>query len=482
MKNLIKIYENQAEKYNDFQKSLELLNILSEFDDIVKLNSDLIMQYNNFVESLILVLNLKLLLKNKDLLSRELELSKTQKNSNDLAAIADLLNKLKESIDKNKRKLKYLEEDYFLLKNKRNQISESIKEYQLEIQNLNAQKKECFSQINKIIRNAERSTNEKSTGLESNNGDKSSKSETIKKFQKQARDSQYKISQTETKLKEARLQFNDLNPNYEIYEKDYQNLLNTIKSDENRINTLKEELKEKSIDRKKVDFQEFDIKELASIRPSNEVETDIQNINNKLNAILESNLLLDREKPENLSRIIEELKKTESILTSNEKELNITKKKEEIIEYIENFRNFEILIEGLENLLNKFLIQINLTSKFQITVSDDNKNFLLRLSFIRSNKDTIIFEDLTTPEKIFFIISMDISIKTLQNSKIIVFSNIYTPKEYNKRGSIFRTIKKIIPVFETDKNLQKYYLIFIVSNLELKESIENLNVITIEDK
>lgn len=478
----MKFYENQEEvKYNNFKKSLELLIILSQFGDILKLNSELIMQCNNLVESLILVLNYNLLLKNKELLLRELELSKMQKNSSDLAAITDSLNKLKESIDKNKKKLKYLEEDYFQINNKRNQISESIKEYKQQIKNLNTQKKEYFSQINKIIRDAEGSTKEKSNGIDLNNDNNSSKSETIKKFQKQARASQFKISQIETELNGARSQFNDLNPKYEMYEKDYQTLLNAIKIDENRINILKEELKEKSIDRKKVNFQEFDLRELASIRSSNEIEIDIQNLNNKLHVILESNFLLNGEKPGDLSKIVEELKKIETILTSNEKNLNITKKKEEIVEYIENFRKFEILIEDLEHLLNKFLIQINIESKFQITVSDNNKDFLIRLYFVRSNKDRINFEDLTTPEKIFFIITVDITVKILQNSKIVIYSNIYAPKEYNKKGSIFRTIKKIIPIFETEKSLQNFYFVFIVSNLELKESIENLNIITIED-
>ncbi|GAH53842.1 unnamed protein product, partial [marine sediment metagenome] len=47
------------------------------------------------------------------------------------------------------------------------------------------------------------------------------------------------------------------------------------------------------------------------------------------------------------------------------------------------------------------------------------------------------------------------------------------------RGSIFRTIKNIIPVFEREDNLKNYNLIFILSNLEMKEQIKNLKVINI---
>jgi hypothetical protein len=90
------------------------------------------------------------------------------------------------------------------------------------------------------------------------------------------------------------------------------------------------------------------------------------------------------------------------------------------------------------------------------------------------------FTELTTPEKVFFLIILCISIQINLNFENIVFSNLILPNEYNKRGSIYRTLRKIIPVFEKENSLMSINLVFVISNLEMKKSIENLKIITIE--
>ena len=111
--------------------------------------------------------------------------------------------------------------------------------------------------------------------------------------------------------------------------------------------------------------------------------------------------------------------------------------------------------------------------------SEDNQEFSIKIQFNRSKKEVIEFSDLTTPEKIFFILTFFIIIQVHLNAEWIIFSNLFIESKYNKRGSIFRTIKKILPLFESDLRLNKHNLLFILSNLEMKEEIENLNIINI---
>ncbi|MFW9987862.1 MAG: hypothetical protein ACFFC3_04340, partial [Candidatus Odinarchaeota archaeon] len=87
----------------------------------------------------------------------------------------------------------------------------------------------------------------------------------------------------------------------------------------------------------------------------------------------------------------------------------------------------------------------------------------------------------TTPEKVFFIIVFYISIKLHTKSKNIILSNISILTKYNKAGSIYRTIRKILPLFEKDDILLGFNLIFILSNLELKKEIKNLKIKTIQE-
>ena len=89
---------------------------------------------------------------------------------------------------------------------------------------------------------------------------------------------------------------------------------------------------------------------------------------------------------------------------------------------------------------------------------------------------------MTTPEKIFFIISFYISCKILINSKNVIFSNLFILPIYNKGGSIYRTIRKIIPLFETDEKLSDVSIILLMSNLELKKDIEKLKIIKINER
>lgn len=199
-----------------------------------------------------------------------------------------------------------------------------------------------------------------------------------------------------------------------------------------------------------------------------------------MSEILNLNTQIDPENPENFSLITKKLLEFEELLKLKREELIIKYDQNEMLEIFERFRKFETLLNELEELLNKFLAKINIESQLQITINDENKFFFVQLNFVRNNEEHIKFEELTTPEKIFFVIILYISIKILLKIETIVFSNVFLLSQYNKL-SIYRTIRKILPVFESEENLTTTNLVFIISNLEMKKKIENLRVINIEE-
>lgn len=479
---MIKIFENQSEEYRDLNKSLKLLRHFSEYRKIANYNSKLIVQYRNIVQSLILALNYNILVKRKKKLLKELELSKIKIESSDIAAKTDLLNKLNESIKENNKKLKYREKDFLFLKNQRDQIQNTLNKFNSEIKELNIKKKEAFSQINRITRQMSENTqkNNLDLKLEDENTSSKSKSEIIKDLQKQAKDFQYQINQTKLKLNKSELKFDEINPKYEILEKDYNTLLNKIKNDELSLKNIQIELKKKVLDNKEDLIEEMDYKELDFLKPPQEIENEIQRIDSDLNEISESNKYLDNKNPENLIKIQNKLTEINKIFKNNENDVLISIENNEIEDSVKNFRKIEIFINNFEELLNRFIIEINLTIHFQIKISSDYKDFSVNLEFIRSSKESLGFEELTTPEKVFFVIMFYISIQIHLGFKSIIFSNLFLPKIYNKRGSVFRTIQKILPVFEKENNLKEFNLIFIISNLEMKNPIENIKTVKIE--
>ena len=133
-------------------KARQILEFLRNYQKISKSNSELIIQFNILVNSLISILNYNFFLKKKKKLLKKLEISKLKFKSDEMTSKTDLMNKLSEDINENKKKLKYREEDYLFLKNKKDQISKNIENLNLKIQELNTKKKECFNQINKITR------------------------------------------------------------------------------------------------------------------------------------------------------------------------------------------------------------------------------------------------------------------------------------------------------------------------------------------
>ncbi|MFX1531137.1 MAG: hypothetical protein ACFFBC_08495 [Promethearchaeota archaeon] len=478
----IRNYIERLDMSSNLEMGVSLLSILNEFHNIMKKNIDIVSQYSEILESVISILKFNSLIQKKENFLKELEIMEEYKRSSDAAAILDLLNKLNKAIEDNKKKLRYLEEDYFQRKNQIDQINETIKNYELKVRDLTSQKKEFFSQINKITREMSGSPNtvkEESKEFPEID-DNLTNAQKIKAFQRKARNAQSEINELNLKIGEIKLKYNELNPLYEIYKQDYEKLRDLIKADEKRVEECQKELRENSLENKNSYYKNLKVNDLKSVRSKQEIELDLKKTEEELNIISIPEHLYDQKNPEDLSGIVKKLNEIINILKEPKNKLKIDKSEDNIVEIFESFQRIETKIDELESLINKFLHEINLESNFKIYLNNDNKNFFIKIGFIRNNRERITFKELTTPERIFFIITYYISMEIQVKNDNIVFSNLFIPSMYNKAGSIFRTIRKILPLFINERDLASFNLIFILSNLEMKKEIKNLKLITIQ--
>jgi hypothetical protein len=415
----------------------------------------------------------------KKILYRELELSKIRKSSSELLADADLMKSLAESIKRNEVKLSYLKEDFFQRKNQIEDIQKSLSTYETLIQEQSQIKKDCFNQINKITRQMEGSKTDYSDdsflrlGIDIN----LTNSEKIRALQKKAKNTLYEIRNIKQKSKQSRTEFEELSPNYEIFKNDYEEILETIKNDQKRLGQAQENYEKKLREGKEFQFGES--KEFLSqpLRPMLEIEQEILKVESELDNLSIPNNLDKKNGPSNLSTLIEMFKEIDAILRDGDEKMKISVNENEIEEFFEHFHIFENFMKNIEQIMNNFLKEIHLRVQFNLVTNQMNTVFFVKTNFIRNFKIRANFTNLTTPEKIFFIISFFISVKILFNSKNIIFSNLFILPAYNKGGSIYRTIRKIIPLFETEENLSNVRITLLMSNLKLNKDIEKMKII-----
>ncbi|MGB5912901.1 MAG: hypothetical protein WBH31_17055, partial [Promethearchaeia archaeon] len=210
----------------------------------------------------------------------ELEIAENYKKSSNLTAITDLLKKLDKSVEDNKKRAKYLEEDYYHHKNQVDQIIKNIENHNLEIKHLNDQKKMCFTQINKISRQTEDSTSLGEDEDLKKLGIKISipNSEKIRKLQLKAKDISFNIKQIESKKEKTNLKLEKINPKYEIYKDDYEKLLNLIQRDEEKVKELQLELNKKLEETDKDLMKEKNTTDLKTLRPLSQIDEDIKRV------------------------------------------------------------------------------------------------------------------------------------------------------------------------------------------------------------
>jgi len=478
---LINLFQNQSDKLSGLESLLKILVYLSKYRKIAEYNLEVFSQFSKLIEIILLTFRNVYLSERKNQLILELELAKKHKKSSELSAIVDLINKLKESIKTNKLKLNYIKEDYFQRKNQIDQLKGKLANFEDNIRDLNHIKKTCFSHINRITRQIEGPTNNKANdsilkfGIENN----LTNAEKIRALQKKAKETQYDINQIKSISKQVKEELEKLTPHYEIYKNDYEEILETIKGDENRIRKLQINY-EKEINVNGETHIE-DIKDLLEtpIRTSFEIEGEISRINSELETISIPEEFFRTDNHSNLIDLTEKLREIDNGLKTNDEKISIRMNKKEVIKSFNQYNLFESVVKDLEGILNEFLKEVNLKMRFLLVINDTNTSLFLKIDFTRNKKEKANFEELTTPEKIFFIVSFSLSIGVLLGDDTIFFSNLFIPNIYNKGGSIYRTIRKILPLFETNEKLTKYKLIFLMSNLDLKKEINNIKIIKV---
>jgi len=480
----IRVISNESNSLSGLTNFTKILDILSGYSKIVENNLEIYLKFSESLEILHTLFKLIYFSTKKKSLSKELELSKIRKFSSDILATADLMKSLTESIKSNKVKLSYIKEDYFQRKNQIDKIKKDQATYETLIQDQSQIKKNCFDQINKITRQLEgsKTENENESFLRLGIDMNLTNSEKIRALQKRAKDTQYEINKIRLRSKQSQAEFEELSPNYEIYRIDYEEILEAINKDEKKLRQLQKDYEKELMENKELQFGETDELLSRPIRPSLEIEQEIKNIDSELDNLSFPATLNKKNLPSKIPIVTEKFKEIDTILRNNNEKININANEEEIEEFFENFRIFENLIKNFENIANKFLKTIQLQVQFNLVTNQMNTAFMIKTDFTRNFKIKVSYENLTTPEKIFFIISFFISFKVLLNSKNIVFSNLFILPVYNKGGSIYRTIRKIIPLFETDENLSEVSIILLMSNLTLKKDIEKLKIIKVNER
>lgn len=475
LKNLLeffKIIDPSKEKFDNIDK---IINFLEIFQNISTRNISLIQNYIEILETLFSLINFNLALKNKNSLKKELELSKLKEKSSNLSAKTNLLNNLNEQIEKNRQELDYLKQDYFQFKNKKEQLEERINKLNAEIKNLNQQRKDKFSEINKITRNMEHPKNKSKipevSGL--------SNAERIKKLRKEAKEIHYKTRKIKSEINQAKNELDTILPKFKSYKKDYDALKSTIKRQEeqikkhqNEIEKIMEETREKSVSELKMD-------ELSNIRNYEIIEEEIKNTERKIELMINKNNHITDEKIQDFDFLLTKLSDFHKNLMENEESLIFDINNNMLISIVEDIRDFEIILRDISDLMNQFLNQINLKIDLILNIDFNRKEFFIQPKFIRNEKESLDFEGLTTPEKVFVAICLYIAIHIALHNTQIIFSNLFLHENFNKRGSLFRTLRKILPVLKEEKRFSNLNLSFLISNLEMKRPIENINIITI---
>jgi len=437
---------------------LRFVDILDPFLNKTEFLIQLIEDYCDLTQFFNQSLQLSIILNENENLEKLLEIRMKIDKKPNLKDTIDEINNLNNMIIEKNQTLNYLDEDFTKQKMKRDRFSTSINSLQTELKNLSLQKEKEFKKINTIT-----GENEASREMDNELTD----SQRILKLQQQVRDYNYEMKKINENLEEESAEFREFKLNFSIIEDDFKLLESTIDDYYNKLDKLKKKLAE-AID---TELDELETSDL--LKSHNQIIKCIEDNNLKIKNI-QKHKFFDKNQSDTLSPIYEELTNIKSNLTKNK--FNFTK--DDIEKSVDFYQSIKSKIIKLEEIINKFLMQIYLKYSLEITIKD-NKNLFIKQKFFQIRKKTTLnFNELTTPEKIFFLIVLDISLRILFN-KNIIYSNIFLPAIYNKHGSIIRTLRKIIPVFERETELQKLNLIFILSNVAMKETIKNLEVINI---
>jgi chromosome segregation ATPase len=409
-------------------------------------------------------------------LKKELKLSETYYKSSQLSAKRDLIKKLDKNISQNKTELNSIKQDYFNIKNQRNQILEIINDYEDTLNELNQRKKEKFSEINKITRTLEStSTDENGLAITPDLSD----SMKIKELRREAKTIHERIKELESKLRQKRQDFSEINPKFQTVQEKYNSLKDQIYKSKTQIKKTQAEI-EKLIQQKS-DTELKHIDQFEKIRSPETLKEEIIHINKQLERLKKSKKIINDDIIETLTEIDANLLETLENLEKTD-QYTISTDMKKIISSIELFRKLELLLAKVESLMNRLLGEINLNLNLQITITENNNEFYLTPIFTRNKESNLVFNNLTTPEKVYYATIFYITLKIILSDKTIFFSNLFLHPNFNKRGSLFRTFRKITPLLRKNPNLQDFQFIAVISNLKMKNPIENIKIIDFTKK
>ncbi|MFX1496833.1 MAG: hypothetical protein ACFFBH_04860 [Promethearchaeota archaeon] len=471
---------NGIKKKNELEKTSRLLKILNNQNKVINKNFEIVSQYIHILELLLLNLELNTLERKKETLNNEFEIAKTYKSSRDLYAFSDLLKKIRKSIEDNRKKASYLEKDYYIQKNQIDQIENNINDYNLKINELESEKKMYFSQINQISRLTENVSGNKEALKGLGIGVNLPNSEKIRILQLKAKELSYSIKQLKSQKEDLIRKLNAIYPKYEIYKNDYEKILFNIEQDDKKAKELQSELKDKLIEHDD-NLKHGDLVNVNILRPLRQINDDIKKVDSQLNEILKSKMSIEDEKDQDLLSLKEKLKNISDTISKKGGTLTINNNKKAFLEALHSYRKFESTLNEIERIVNYFLPEIKLTSHFKITINELATEFFISTSFTKNDNVEYKFKELTTPERVYFIITLYLSICIVLKEKYIIFSNLFIPSDYNKTGSILRTFRKIIPIFKRIDFLSNFNLILILSNIEIKKEIEYVKIFEIKE-
>jgi len=462
------IFKNSPIEEKYLKSTIKFLGDVAQYIQTTQRSIELVDSYIAFLTMCQSYLKFNKLKNREKKLAIELKIAKERENLSEVSAKISLLNKLNESLKEYKSKLDIIKDDYAKIKNQKEQLEKSTSNLKKKQNELKKSQKEVFNQINSLTRKEDKLTPQDNAEIE--------------ELRVKAKNIRDEIKDLTPKIQNSQEKLNRILPKFKDYDKNYQNLQNNIKSDEDKIENLRIEVGEVINLNELEMFSSANMKDISFVKSVNRIKREIEENEKeirKLEVYNKTNFTLD-----NLSFI----KEIESFKTNlKEVHSNIIKgfDKTKIKKEIEDTTHFNKWLLEFQELINLFLetITIRMMTEFEFNlIPKDSKKSQLLFKFSRFKSGPVEFKDMTTPEKIFFIICFCITIDILKNKSDILFSNLLMPKEYNKKGSINRTLTKIRPIFSKNLDLKNRTLTFAISGFKLTKDLENVKIFDIKIK
>jgi len=467
LEKLLILYKKNSKAQKSLINNINFIEIIAKYTQTTQKNIKFLDKYISFLESCISFLKLNQLNFEKKKLNIELKIAQERNKSAEIATKITLFNKLNDSIIEYNTRLKLFEEDYLSIKNQKKMLEENLGNFKKTQIKFKKEQKEIFNQINILTREEESQSN-----------DQNKKIETLRKNAKILRD---KINDIKQKIENSQYKLNQNMPKFKEFDKIYHNLKENLEIDKKKIKNLRMELEE-VIDLNKLDeITESGLKELSHIRPISLIKSNIANITKEIIKIESFNQKYFKNESDLLIKDLNLFKSNlDDFFSKGLEEFD----NNELESKIKSLKKLGIWLYKFQKLLNEFLETINLKISidffFNLT-PNFAKNSQIIINFKRVKEEAVIYDNLTTPEKVFFIICFYLTIESLKNKRNIIFTNLIIPEDYNKKGSIFRTLTKIMPVFNESPDLKEKSLTFLISEFKLTKDIKNVQIYNINN-